>query len=403
MMSFTMAWRNVWRNRRRSAAAVAATSLGLLMMVLYSGLVTGYIAGMERRLLDVEMGDAQIFHPQYQETHSIHDRIENPDRVLSQLDEAGLPAAPRLLGSGLAAAGTSSAGVSLRGVDVERDATVSEVSEQVAEGHWLDAEQPNQVVIGKRLAQMLGVDLGDELVVLSQGADGSTANDLYYVRGVLKSVSDGVDRGGIFMLESAFRELMYVPDGAHQIIVRRGSSTIEQADAKLDEVAPELDAQTWRELNPTLASMFDSAKSAMVIMFMIIYIAIGIVILNAMLMTVFERIREFGVLKAIGVGPFGVLKLIMLETMIQVGVAIVIGVTLSLPLNWYLVTHGLDLSGLGEMSVMGVAADMVWRSEVTAATYVQPIFTLVFIVGLAVTYPALKAAFIKPIEAMQSQ
>ena len=402
MKSLTMAWRNVWRNRRRSAAAVAATSLGLLMMVLYSGLMTGYMAGMEDRLLNVEMGDAQIFHPQYRDSHSIHDRIEDPDRVLAELDGAGLPAAPRLLGSGLAAAGTSSAGVSLQGVDLDRDASVSEISDHVADGQWLDPSQPDQVVIGRKLAQMLGVKLGDEIVVLSQGADGSTANDLYYVRGVLEAISDGVDRGGIFMLQSTYRELMVVPDGAHQIIVRRGDATLEQTGAKLDEVAPSLDSLTWRELNPTLASMFDSAKSAMVIMFMIIYIAIGIVILNAMLMTVFERIREFGVLKAIGVGPFGVLKLIVLETMIQVGVAIAIGVTLSIPLNWYLVTHGLDLSGLGEMSVMGVAADMVWRSEVSADTYVQPIFTLMFIVGLAVTYPALKAAFIKPIEAMHS-
>ncbi len=404
MKSFTMAWRNVWRNSRRTAAAVAATSLGLLAMIFYSGLITGYIGGMERNILDLEMGDVQVYHPTFRETRSIHDKIEDPDAILAELDAAGLPAAPRLLASGLAAAGDSSAGVSLRGVDVERDATVSEVNQHIDTGKWLDPAAPSDVVIGRKLAQMLGVGVGDELVVLSQGADGSSANDLYNVRGVLKGVGDAVDRGGVFMVDAAFRELMVVPTGAHQIIVRRGDATLDAASSKVVGIATDLDAKTWRELNPTLASMLDSTKGAMIMMFVIVYMAIGIVILNSMLMTVFERIREFGVLKALGVGPFGVLKLIVLETMIQTSVAVAIGVVLSIPVNLYMVSTGFDMRSLmGDATVMGVAMDPIWRSEVDANTYITPVITLVFIVGLAVIYPALRAAFIRPIEAMRSQ
>lgn len=403
MKSLTMAWRNVWRNSRRTLAAVGATSLGLLAMIFYSGLVGGYLLSMERNILDLEMGDVQVFHPDFQESRSLHDRIEDSDRVLAELDKAGLVAAPRLLGSGLAAAGDSSAGVSLRGLDVARDAKVSQIAEHVAEGEWLDPTQPNGVVVGTKLAQMLGVAVGDELVVLSQGADGSTANDLYTVRGVLRAVSDGVDRGGVFMVDAAFRELMIVPEGTHQIIVRRGTSTLTAAGSTVGALTPELESKTWRELNPTLASMLDSARGGMIAMFVIVYLAIAIVILNAMLMAVFERVREFGVLKALGVSPFGVLKLIMLETMIQTSIAIVIGVVVSIPVNWYMTTAGIDLSKMGSMSVMGLSIDPVMRSHVTVDTYVQPLVALVIIVGLAVIYPALRAAFIRPIEAMRSQ
>jgi putative ABC transport system permease protein len=287
---------------------------------------------------------------------------------------------------------------------VARDAAVSRIGERVAEGRWLDPAAPHEVVIGKRLAQMLGIGMGDELVVLSQGADGSTANDLYTVRGLLYGVSESVDRGGVYMVDAAFRELMVVDGGVHEIIVRRGEHSLPDAIAKVRALAPGLDARTWRELKPTLASMLDSAEGAMIAMFVIVYAAIGIVILNAMLMAVFERVREFGVLKAIGVGPAGVLGLVYLETLIQTTLALAAGVGLAIPANWYLINHGLDLGGSVEgLTVMGTVVDSVWRSHVSLQTYTGPSIALVIIVLIAVTYPALKAALVEPVIAMRHQ
>lgn len=405
MKSLTMAWRNVWRNSRRTLAAVAASSLGLWSLIVYSGLMGGYIERMERHILDVELGDIQIHHAEYLEDPSLYRRIEKSDELITALEAEELAAAPRLLGSGLAAAGDNSAGISLFGIDVERDAAVSKVGKSVAEGQWLDPAVPGEVVIGRRLAQILGIELGGEIVLLSQGADGSMANDLYTVRGVLGSVSAQVDRGGVYMVDEAYRELMAVPDGVHQIIVRRPrSGTLDAAAVAARGIAVDEDVQTWRELKPTMASMLDSAKGGMMAMFFIVYAAIGIVILNAMLMAVFERVREFGVLKAIGVSPGGVLRLIYLETVIQTGLAIAIGVGLALPANWYLTTVGLDLtSSLENVSVMGSAIDPIWISKVDSSTYIAPIVALVVIVSLAVVYPALRAAFIKPITAMRHQ
>lgn len=402
MNTFTMAWRNVWRNSRRTLAAVGATTLGLFAMIVYSGLVRGYLDRMEAHVLDVEMGDIQVHHAQYLGSPSLYERIDEPATLLAALDEAGLAAAPRLLGSGLAAAGQSSAGVSLYGIDVPRDAAVSRIHAHVGEGRWLDPAAPSEVVIGRRLAQMLGVGLGGEVVLLSQGADGSTANDLYTVRGILRGVSEGVDRGGVYMVDAAFRELMVVPDGAHQLIVRRGSHELGAAAAEVRALAPGLQAKTWRELRPTMASMLDSAVGAMTMMFFIVYAAIGIVILNAMLMAVFERVRELGVLKAIGVGPGGVLRLIYLETLFQTSIAIAAGVALAIPTNWYLSTTGIDLGGEG-LTLMGSAVDPLWRSHVTLTTYTNPVIALVAIVLVAVTYPAVRAALIEPIAAIRHQ
>ncbi len=137
-------------------------------------------------------------------------------------------------------------------------------------------------------------------------------------------------------------------------------------------------------------------------MFGIIYVLIAIVILNAMLMAVFERIREFGLLKALGVAPNRVLSLIFVESGLQTGLALILGVTFSLPGLWYLTTVGIDL-GLGGMNVMGMSAASVWRGHITPATFLGPVAMLTSLVGIAVTYPALKAARIRPVEAMRHQ
>ena len=127
-----MAWRNVWRNKRRSIVTIAAMSLALFVEILYSGLITGYMQGMEDDVLDLEVGDMQIFAAGYLDKPSIYTAIEAPGALLARLDEAGYPSSPRLLAGGLAAAGEFSAGVSLRGVDVARDAQVTLIGRKVA-------------------------------------------------------------------------------------------------------------------------------------------------------------------------------------------------------------------------------------------------------------------------------
>jgi putative ABC transport system permease protein len=399
---FAMAWRNVWRNPRRSLVTVAAMSLALLTMILYSGLIVGYLEGMERNVLDLEVGDVQVFADDYRRNPSIDTRIDDAEQVLQRLEEAGFPASGRLLAFGLAAADEASAGASFRGLDVARDAAVSEVSRQLDRGRWLDPGDAKGVVVGRGLARSLEIDLGDELLVITQGADGSMAYELYQVRGVLRGISDGIDRTGVFMTQASFRELMTMPTGVHQIIVRRPAELdVGAAQLRIQELARDHDVKTWRQLMPTVASMLDAGRSAMVLMGFIIYLAIAVLILNAMLMAVFERIRELGVLKALGFSPFSLLGLILLESAIQTALAIGIGLTLGIPGILYLSRVGIDLGMLAGTSILGIAMDPIWRAANQPSIFVTPVVMLCCIVLLAVSYPAAKAAMLRPVEAMR--
>ena len=397
-----MAWRNLWRNRRRTVVTIAAMTLAFASMVVYNGLVEGYMSNMERNIVDLEVGHIQIHADGYRKRPSLYDKIETPESILAKLDQAGLYGSARLLGPGLAAGEESSAGVILRGVDVERDAEVSRVWEHVTDGEWLSPDDPMGVVLGRRLAYTLDARPGTELVVLSQAADGSMANDLYHVRGVLQPVTDGTDRAGLFMVESAFRELMVFPEGAHQIIIR--TSDLAQLDTQTARVAgfaEPNEVKSWRDLFPTLANMLDTQRGAMTFMFMIVYFAIGIVILNAALMAVFERIREFGVLKAVGMGPVAVFRLILMETVYIVLISLVVGLVISAPALYVLSTTGIPMGELSGISIMGVSWDPVWRAEINQRTFTSPTTTLVVIVFVAVLYPAVKAARLNPIDAIR--
>ena len=404
MLILKMAWRNIGRNRRRTAVTVGAMALGLYAMVIWFGMLQGLLNDMEETVVEVELGDLQIHAPTYLDDPSLYTDIDDVEALLSRLEGAGFRATARLAGAGLAAAHDSAAGASLRGIDVAANARVSAVATRLAEGAWLDDGDPAGVVVGRRLGRALDLAVGDELVVLSQAIDGSIANDLYTVRGILDSVSDGIDRSAVFLTDAAFRELFVMPAGAHEVVVRKPDE-VELA-AALETVrglAPGLDTQTWRSLVPTLATYLDSARQMMGVISAIVYIVVAILILNAMLMAVFERVREFGVLKALGVEPRQVLSLIFVESALQTGLALAIGLALSLPTLWYLMEFGIDTGALGGVSVIGASFATVWQAAVSPFTFVTPALTLVVLVLLAVVYPALKAARISPVEAMRHQ
>jgi len=406
MRVMTMAWRNVWRNTRRSGVTIGAMAFSLLMMICTTSFYEGLIIKMEANIIEVEMGDIQIHVKDYLNKPSIYGSIEDVNDVAESLEAKRYQTSQRYLGSGLVASSETSSGAALFGVNVSDDADVSLVFERVTDGKWLDVGDPRGVVVGRLLARTLGVTIDDELVLLGQAADGSMANDLYRVRGILGSISEVTDRGGVFMLTDSFVDFYAMWGEAHRLVVRRPVGTeLPEALAEVKKITDgqALDIKSWRELSPILATMVDSALQLLQLGFLVIYVAVVILLLNAMLMAIFERIREFGIMKAIGVSPGSVLQLILIEGAIQALVAVVLAFILSIPALWYLVNVGIDLGSLGGVSVMGMSLDPVWKGVVSVKTFTMPLTTMLVIVVLGILYPAIKAARITPLEAIHHQ
>jgi ABC-type lipoprotein release transport system permease subunit len=372
-------------------------------MILFATLMAGFIKTSEQNAVAMDLGDIQIHAKGYRNDPDLYTRIMDAETLMREIQKNGFYATQRLYGFGLAAAESTSAGIQLRGVDLINEAMVTQIHKHVMLGDWLSDTDPKGVVIGKKLARTLGVQPGDEVIVLSQASDGSMANDLYIVRGILKSVGEAIDRSGFFMLEKKFRELMVLPDGAHEIAVMRSDRryNLESAASQIAALAEGYETLTWKQLKPTIARLLDTANVQIMVMILITYIAVATVVLNAMLMGVFERIRELGIMKAIGVKPFQIIRLIYFETMFQVIAAGMMALASGWLVSAYFQKHGIDLSSVSSgASFGGVALDPVWRSYITGEALAMPIIMLFLIAAIAVTYPAFKAALIQPVKAI---
>lgn len=373
------------------------------IMILFAALMDGLLQASERNAVAMDLGDIQIHAKTYLDDPDLYKRIENADNLVRAIKKSGLYATQRIYGFGLMAAGSASAGVQIRGFDLSTESDVTQIHNHVLQGSWLDEKNPKGVVIGRKLARTLGVDIGDEMVFVGQATDGSMANDLYTVIGILKSIGEEVDRTGVYMIESEFRILMELPTGAHEIAVMRPdrNSDLKEATARVSALAEGYETKNWRELKPVIARILDLADSQMIIMIIITYTAVAMVVLNAMLMSVFERIRELGIMKAVGVTPWQIVWLIYAEMFIQVAVASIIAILFGWSLSLYFQKNGIDLSSMAEgASFGGVAMDPVWRAYLTTDAVVIPIVFLFIIASLAVLYPAVKAAVIKPVSAI---
>ena len=401
-----MAWRNVWRNTRRSGVTIAAMTFSLLMMTCVTSFYEGMLIRMESKITDVEIGDIQIHDPDYRNRPSLYNGMAASGTVAQNLESINYQTSERLLGSGLVASDETSSGAAIFGLEIDDDADVSLVFEHISVGEWLSKSDPKGVVIGRALARTLNISVGNELVLLSQAYDGSMANDLFTVRGVLSSISEITDRGGVFMLSETFRGFYVLKGGAHRLVIKRPDNIeLDQALIAVKNVTAnqELEVKSWRELSPILASLIDSALQLIQIGFLIIYVAVVILLLNAMLMAVFERVREFGILKAIGVGPASVLALILMEGVIQTLIAITLTIFLSIPALWFIVNVGFDIQALSGVAMMGMSFDPIWTGVFSAKTIYMPLSTMLIVVLLGIFYPAFKAARITPLEAIHHQ
>ncbi|MCL7488583.1 MAG: FtsX-like permease family protein [Desulfobulbaceae bacterium] len=404
MQLLSLALKNVLRYRHRTWVTVLAMAFAGAIMIFYAGLFEGWMGAMETNAVSMEMGEMQIHAQGYRDDPDLYTVIPDYRRVIRQAENSGLIASPRLLGGGLAAAHENSTGVSIRGIDPRAEEQVVLLQNHVFSGSWLSATDAKQVVLGYQLARILDVRPGSEIVLVAQAADGSMANDLFTVQGVLKSVGQGIDRGGLIMGDRDFREFFALPEGVHEIVMKRADNGVllEQATKKIAELVPDLEVNSWRELQPTLARLLDLSDVSMIIMLLIIYAAVGMLTMNAMLMGVFERIPVFGVMKAVGFSGCRLFGLIFSETLLLVTMAAVLSLALGVPLSYYFERHPIDFSFLlpESSTIAGIAFEPQWYCRVTAGSVVMPVVFLYIVALLAVLYPAWKAAVISPVKAI---
>ena len=404
-MTFLLhAWRNIWRNGKRTAITVVAVTLTTAVLIVTLSLMRGFGDDMVHNATRLVVGDAQVHEADYRLDRSIYKSIANPEAIVQAAQKAGIDAAPRSYSFGLVSSGHKSAGAMFWGVSPAAEKTAFELAKEMFAGSYLSDRADREVVLGRKLAKSLHAQVGAEIVAVVQAADGSLGNELFQVIGILKLAGEEIDRGAAIIHRQDFDSLFVSGGRVHEIALNAWDRmSPEQVVAKVSSALSEASvAQTWRELMPQLASMVDMMDAALAIFGFIFFLAAGLGVMNTMLMATYERIREFGILKAIGASPWRILRDISTEAFVMSVISTSLGAIIGVAASLYLETHPIDLSvfGSGDMSISGMVFNPLWRATVDQQTVVVPVVVMWIVCVLASLYPATKAARLDPIRAI---
>jgi len=404
MLTLLMAWRNLFRNKRRSFVTLLTVSSCTVILILTWALVKGFVVQFESNITNLTLGEAQMHAPEYRLEQGFWDAIEKPDEVLAWAKTEGIDACPRSYGYGLGASGSKSAGTRYWGVDPSKEKDTFDLAGHILEGSFLDKDSRGEVVLGRKLARSLNVEVGGELIALVQCADGSLGNELYTVKGILKTVGERDDRSAAILNMADFEELFYSHGMVHEIAFNsHGGQEPDQLAAVISGKFPEPETLSWKGLMPAMKD-FGKLTEGMTMIFLMIYcIAAAAGVLNTQLMSTFDRMREFGVLKAIGTPPWRIVRDVAAEASLIGLVGVIVGLVIAWPLYWALHTQGIDTSQVTEasMSISGVAFDPIWKGFIGVREVFQSALMMWVFCVVAAIYPAILASRLDPVAAIR--
>lgn len=401
----SLAWRNLWRNARRTVITMSALSLGCAGIIGLHSYRESVYAVVVRDITEGLIGHLQVHGQGYQEAPAISTVVKDPVQVEAALHGAlpGAKAERRVMGAGLAGAKDQSAPVMI--VGLTPPAPGDHGLTTLVEGHDLSPAPKHEVLVGKDLARDLDVKPGGELVLVSQAADGSVANDRYTVVGTFTSPSAELDQVAVVLHLKDAQDFFALGDGVTMLVVRLPESADrEDVGSEVAALRGALDLKTlealgWGDILPEFKNTMTSKRQGQHFVDLIVFLIVGLGVFNAMTMSTFERTREFGVMGALGTRPRRVLALIVTESLLQGVLSFLAGAALGAGVLY--ATGSVDLSSVMQGDVMGarmpdhVALALNLGAVKNAAVVA---FSTVLLGGLV---PAIRAARLRPVEAMR--
>lgn len=403
-MLLSLAWRNIWRNKRRSFIIIAAIAVGLLCGLFASAVMFGMGDSLINTTIDRDLGHIQIHTRSFEDDRLLTDTIPLAksilDEVKSQQNVTGVSA--RLMIEGMISSATSSGGVRITGITPADEKNITTIHKKIVTGSYFESDDANQILIGQKLAENLGIRERSRLVLSFQGLDGTIIYGAFRVSGIFKTESSMFDRSTVFIKEDELLALLGSGPIYHELAIR--VNTVQNVDSLYKTLKANYDhlsVKDWRELAPELKLMDDMIGVQLNIFLAVILFAMLFGITNTMLMSVMERVREFGVLMAVGMKRRKVFAMIILETIVLSFVGGAIGMILASLTIAYFNFAGIDLSafaiGLSEFGM-----ESILHPTLPLYFYVSITIMILFTAIFSAIYPAIKAIRLKPATAIRT-
>ena len=338
-----LAWKNIWRSKRRSLVILSAIALGLWGGLFAAGLMIGFGETYVNSAIDRDLTHLQIHTVAFKEDKLLADILPSADSMASVI--RSLPAveeaSPRMIVQAMASSAVSSNMVRLFGIEPGRERRATTIAERVESGVYLDSAERMSALVGSTLAKKLSLKLRSKVVMSFQGMDGSIVYGGFRVAGVYRTESSVFDGSTVFARREDLAALVGSGSIAHEIAVRLTvSDAVDRTVDTLRLLYPGLQVEGWKELAPELRITAESMQYTMNIFLGVILCALLFGIVNTMLMSVLDRVREFGVLMAVGMRRRRLFGLIIVETILLAVTGAVVGMICGSLTVWYFVQAG---------------------------------------------------------------
>ncbi len=395
-----LAWRNLWRNPRRTIITLIVVAVGLYSILVFAALLDAWSQSSRDTALNLLTGSGQIHAQGYLDDPTVSRRMPPPDRALKSA--LGNPAINAWVGRVRVPAVVQSEyktlPLTLYGVDPAGERRISTIPEQIADGRYLSGGSDTGIVLGRHLATRLKTRVGKRVIIMAQAADGSLAQRAYQVVGLFAGNQTTEDAFAFTGIATA-QTMLGVGDDISEVSFHvPDEAQLAPVIASLRRAAPGLDVASWKALSPLAAAVNDFMDAFIYIWLWVMFVFMAIGIVNTQLMAVFERVREFGLLQALGMRPRLILLQVLLESALLIGTGVIAGMAASAATIAAL-HGGLDLGFLARGAEY-IGAGHVLYPHLVPAEFLE-LSLLVWALGVAVAlWPARKAASAKPVEAM---
>jgi len=406
-MYLQLGWRNIWRNPRRTVVSMTAVVIGVWSMIFLGALMRGITDQMVRNGIATLTGHIQVHHKGYREDPVIENSMTDPkvvENVLKKVLPSGAGAlwTPRVRINAIVSNARHSAGVTLVGIDPRREAQVSFIGQAITEGRYLNSDDTHGIVVGKTLIDKFETKLERKLVLMSQDMDREIASRAFRIVGIFRAEMEATEKQFAFVTMPAAQQMLELGEGISEVsVILPMHQEADQFAHALQTALPPADYEvhTWQELLPMVTAVLKLYDAFIFLWFVVVFIAMAFGIVNTTLMAVFERMREFGLFKALGMKPGWVIKEVLIESCFLLIFGMVIGNSLGFLSIFAFSGSGIDLSSLAKGLEFAGMARVIYP-----IIHIKDIITanlVVFILGLLVSlYPATKAARFTPVEAM---
>jgi putative ABC transport system permease protein len=405
MLMLKIAFRNIFRQKRRSILTALSMFGGFVLAAFFIGFSDGTYNDIINTFTRHQTGQIQVHHSDWLAHPTLYKTIDHPaeiEKVLGQMDKVD-SWTPRLYSAGLASVGEKSTGVRIIGIDPEKEDRTTTFNEKIISGSMFTAENANEAIIGKGLVKLLNAAVKEDVVIVSQGADGSIANDRYKIVGIVESGDEISDRSSIYLPLATAQELLVMGKRVHEIAITVHSlydvAPVSKAlEKKIAAGASNLAVEPWQVFARSFYIAMQADKKGMWITLLIIVLVVAVGVLNTVLMSVLERRREYGVLKAVGTKPGQIIKMVLLEVNILGILCIVLGTAVGLLINYYFSLHGISMPE--PMTYGGIKFQHMF-TEINIRSFYIPAVTVLLSATLVGLFPALKAAHTDPARSMR--